>query len=364
MVRLGSRDLRATLDFLRNTYALRDLKAFEAHILSTLPSVVASEHASYNEINPRAGHYSGISAPPVAPRLLEAFTRHMPEHPLIAHYARTADGRTLKISDFLSAQRFHRLGLYSEFFRQMRIEHQIAFVLPAPPPLVVGVALNRRRPDFSERDRLVLNLLRPHLIQAYRNAEAVTRLQQEVTLVERGIAELGGAIVLLHSDGRVREMTPLARQWLSRYFQHPSPRGNGLPEALVRWVKQQERLLADQDDVPSPQQSLVVTRDPRRLIARLLVSSDRKLLLMEEQGVPEPHGLEALGLTRREAEVLAWVSQGKTNAEVAIILGTRRRTVSKQLEHIYQKLGVETRTAAAALAIAYTSRAPHHAGIL
>ena len=360
MVRLCSRDLRATFDFLRNTYALPDLKAFAPHVISTLSSVVASDHTSYNEVNPRAGRYSGMSEPPIDPRLLEAFTRHMSEHPLIAHYARTIDGRTLKISDFLSTQRFHHLGLYSEFFRQVHVEHQIAFVLPAPPPLVVGIALNRSRPDFSERDRLVLNLLRPHLIQAYRNAEAVTRLQQEATLMGLGIEELGRAIVLLHADGRVREMTPRARQWLSQYFHHPSPRAKGLPEALVRWVKQQERLLADQDDAPSPRQSLVVAKDTQRLIVRLLVSSDRKLLLMEEQRMPEPQGLEALGLTRREAEVLAWVTQGKTNAEVAIILGTRRRTVSKQLEHIYQKLGVETRTAAATLAMVSASRTSLH----
>lgn len=53
------------------------------------------------------------------------------------------------------------------------------------------------------------------------------------------------------------------------------------------------------------------------------------------------------GLTRRETEVLAWVAQGKTNCEVATILGASPRTVQKHLEHIFQKLGVETRTAAA-----------------
>ena len=57
-----------------------------------------------------------------------------------------------------------------------------------------------------------------------------------------------------------------------------------------------------------------------------------------------------LALTVREAEVMAWVARGKTNRDVAEILGMSPRTVNKHLEHIYEKLGVETRTAAAAAA--------------
>ena len=53
-------------------------------------------------------------------------------------------------------------------------------------------------------------------------------------------------------------------------------------------------------------------------------------------------------LTQREMDVLQWVACGKTNSDVAEILGMSPRTVNKHLEHIYEKLGVETRTAAVA----------------
>ena len=53
------------------------------------------------------------------------------------------------------------------------------------------------------------------------------------------------------------------------------------------------------------------------------------------------------GLTRREREVLEWVAAGKTNRDIADIVGARPRTVEKHLERIYEKLGVEGRTAAA-----------------
>ena len=61
--------------------------------------------------------------------------------------------------------------------------------------------------------------------------------------------------------------------------------------------------------------------------------------------------LESLGLTPREAEILLWVSQGKTNPEIATILGIGLTTVKKHLEATFAKLGVENRTSAAALAL-------------
>ncbi|MGE4406795.1 response regulator [Pseudomonas sp.] len=61
-------------------------------------------------------------------------------------------------------------------------------------------------------------------------------------------------------------------------------------------------------------------------------------------------------LTGREVEVLHWVSCGKTNRDIGDILGLSPRTVNKHLEHVYVKLGVETRTAAAAIAMAALSR--------
>jgi len=64
-----------------------------------------------------------------------------------------------------------------------------------------------------------------------------------------------------------------------------------------------------------------------------------------------PEFSSELGLTTREGEVLSWLSKGKTNRDIAQILGLSPRTVDKHLEQIYSKLGVENRTAAAAIAV-------------
>ena len=67
----------------------------------------------------------------------------------------------------------------------------------------------------------------------------------------------------------------------------------------------------------------------------------------DEEGVAR---LSEAALTPRETEVLSWLAKGKTNRDIADILGMSHRTVNKHLEHIFEKLGVETRAAAAALA--------------
>lgn len=71
---------------------------------------------------------------------------------------------------------------------------------------------------------------------------------------------------------------------------------------------------------------------------------------------PSPALLISLGLTERETEVLFWLSQGKTNPELAILLGVQITTVKKHLESIFMKLGVENRTTAAALALEHMNR--------
>jgi len=66
---------------------------------------------------------------------------------------------------------------------------------------------------------------------------------------------------------------------------------------------------------------------------------------------PDQRSLDALALTPREAEVLFWISEGKSNQDIGVILGARPGTIYKNVEHIFGKLNVENRTAAAVIAL-------------
>ena len=67
---------------------------------------------------------------------------------------------------------------------------------------------------------------------------------------------------------------------------------------------------------------------------------------MEEE--PSSSLSDGYGLTKREMEILAWLSRGKTNTEIGLALSISPRTVKKHLEHIYSKLQVHRRSAAVA----------------
>lgn len=164
------------------------------------------------------------------------------------------------------------------------------------------------------------------------------------------VADSSGVIVIT-SAGAVTLCSEQARIWLAEYFDAVYlARGVVLPPAVKEWVslrmereRQGRRLRVARRD------PLVVTRGERCLTVDVIVDHGKNMHLLTLQEIilnaPAP-SLEALGLTPREAEVLSWVAQGKTNREVGIILGASARTVQKHLEHIFQKLGVESRTSA------------------
>lgn len=355
MERLSQRDLQTLLSYLREIYAHHDLESFAANIVSMLPKVVPSEWTSYNEVDPQSQKVNVVMEPLPSdfPDGEQVFEQHISEHPLINYYQQTHDGRALKISDFLTQSQFHRLELYNEFFRRLEVEHQMAVTLPAPTPLVIGIAVNRSGADFSERERLLLSLLRPHLLQAYHNAESATRLRQELAQLRRALEESDRGVISLTRKDRVQFCTERAQQWLSEYFE-PSRRADRLPESLQHWIQYQRSLLTKDSDVPPPRKPLVLERAGKRLVVRLVEDSseDGRLLILEEHHLQfSARSLEPLGLTRREAQVLFWVARGKTDKEVAALLYVSPLTVKKHLEHIYEKLEVKSRTEAVALTL-------------
>jgi len=348
--RLEHRDFKEVLEFLERIYAISDFDTFRKQVVSGLQSLVPSEVNGYNEVDIRSQHNQVVYDRPEAIRVPDGdriFDRYIPEHPLIAYSKSTRGHGAVKISDVISTKRFHGLGLYNEFFRLIGIEDQMVVSFPSPRPVIVGVALNRKRRNFTERDRLLLNLVNPHLLQAYGNIEAVSRLNTELKLAQRVLNESHAAVVWLKNGARVQHATLQARVLLTQYFPGEHKPQEALPELLERWLRQELARFGNLNDVPSARRPLAIRRGSDDLIVRL-ISDNGQLCLLLEESLAAKSGSAACGLTRRESEVLEWVSHGKTNWEIARILNISARTVQKHLEHIFQKLGVETRTAAAA----------------
>jgi DNA-binding CsgD family transcriptional regulator len=353
--RLRLKDFESINAFLGELYEFADVSTFRRRLLITVPGVVAAARASLIEFNGRLKQLSGESAPAGAfdGDLARLHRQYLPQSPLLEAYARGA-GSAVTYSDFMTQRQLHRLAFYRDYLRRLDIEYLMAKGLPGQPGWITALMLDRKVRDFSERDRLVLNVLGPHLNRSYQNAIAVTASRDQLTQIEHAVDTLDRGLVLLAPAGTVQWMSSRARQWFAVYFGSENRRQGSLPDAVTRWLRRHAE--RGSSEVPEPREPLVVRRENTELIVRFVSRGGHAVLVLEEQylSIP-PDALRPLGLTRRETEVLAWVAEGKTSAEIASILGLGRRAVEKHLEHIYPKLGVETRTAAAARALALLS---------
>jgi len=205
-----------------------DKASFARLGVERLPTLVASEFTTLSVCDLVSGRREvyGLPAGALSAGDRAAFDRHFTAHPLVRFHGYEGGGVTRRISDCLPLARFRESAVYNDYYRRVRIDHVMALPIFVRDGLLVSFVLNRSRRDFSDRERALLDVLRPHLARLYRRTQTLDRL------------------------------------------------------------------------------------------------------------------------TAREHEVLNWIARGKSDAQIADILGMSVRTVQKHLEHIYAKLGVETRTAA------------------
>ena len=160
------------------------------------------------------------------------------------------------------------------------------------------------------------------------------------------------SITVRVSDGRLMWQTPLARALLLRYYGTQAPQ---TPEPVLLWLRR--HVNGAEMLIEPPRLSLEL--GPRRLtfcLRQQIGDSEGGgdwLIIMQE--ATEESVIEAIGLSfklaPREAEVLYWVVKGKINRDIGDILGSSPMTGKKHLERVFAKLGVETRTAAAGMAM-------------
>ena len=194
-----------------------------------------------------------------------------------------------------------------------------------------------------------------YVTKPIRPAEVLARISahvhnaRQMRQARTALDAFGQATVAVRaSDGKLVWQTPLARDLLNEYF---AATGKFAPVRLLAWID--EAIAAKSEGRPPGQ--LLCTSGAKRLLASFhdQTGDEEWLVVLREEN--DASAIESLiavfRLTQREAEVLYWVTLGKTSKDIGDILGSSPRTVNKHLEHVFEKLGVETRTAAANLAL-------------
>jgi DNA-binding CsgD family transcriptional regulator len=246
---------------------------FPAHALNLLAKLIDPDPLRHRQ--PEVGLLSISLPPPDRPKSFSPTDRRSAESidsiPLFDRYLRQHQDTTTKIADLTIESDLHRIqGAYWRFLQPIEIADRLGKVLPDPLCAKTTYAIYCLKADAicltvrqnlwtsTERDRWLLDSIRPHLLQAYYNSIVFSEMNAHLTRPDVWCGERAGTV----------ELTP-------------------------------------------------------------------------------DESIRALGLTKREFEVLCWLTRDKSNGEIAKLLQCSLSTVKKHLEHIYEKLDVQTRTAAA-----------------
>ncbi len=211
---------------------------------------------------------------------------------------------------------------------------------------------------LSELDNLLKGFKQgavDYIVKPIRPAEVLARIdaqlsqKQNAQRIEESLNHIGFAALAFNKSGMITWLSTAATQILYDCFslqQNSSIQvktGALLPKVVLKQI------------IPKIKTDQIIHTDIQigdTYTGKIIPSSqtDEYMLLIQKSN--QEWNLASLkasfGLTAREAEILMWVSRGKTNKEVGLILETSPRTVNKHLEHVFEKLGVPTRTAAVA----------------
>lgn len=316
MSRLSSSDYALLLDCIREMHSLSDLPALRLWLVETaLPRLLPADWFSYNEVDLRTPSTTVLMRPDDATALgyLAKWTAYAHEHPLIANGPEQGDLRVRKISDFLTQPAYHRLGLYQEVYRHLGVEYQIAASVSGGPGHATALAISRQRRDFTERERELLQHLQPQLTLAFRNLIVANEAKRQLDETTLALKTLGSSAVVISATGRILRCEEASRLQMAKYFA-PST-GALLSEELRRWVGEQLALGTSLE----PLAGILTRGGPRGTLTLRLapLRPPKEWLLILSEAAPQniEAGLQPLGLSRRQSEVVPWLLEGKTNRE-------------------------------------------------
>lgn len=204
-------DVDTLLDLIGEVQGLLDPDELRRGLVGALDRALPSDWISINDVGPEPGDAVVLAEPAFGDEAFALFARLAHQNPLIERHRRTLDGRAYRFSDVLTVAELHALELYREFYGPLGLEHQIAFTLPHEPGRLLGVALSRKGHDYSDRERDLLNRVRPFLIQAYRNANEHSLLAARLGDPRRSAARDERMVAALKTSG----LTPLEAETLA-----------------------------------------------------------------------------------------------------------------------------------------------------
>lgn len=332
---LADSDVGAAHGFARALLGNRTVPEVRRRALAGLAELVPSDVLMWDRVELATGTVRHEVVPTEAepPGAFASIVGDAAGHPLLfAHASRRR--AALRLSEAVELRRLSHSELYGDLLHPSGVEYCITIGVRSERREMVVAGLGRTERQFSDRDRDVLDLVRPVLEAALRDADARERLVPALAINPPA----GTAVVLLDRYGEIEHSSPDAERWFGEHFGVAEHAG-WLPRTVAEWLA-----------LP-PRPPLVSVRDGRRLTVHLVAGDPHALLLEEEVASFRMDALDRLGLTPRETEVLCAAAAIEGEADIVWELCLSLHAVRDRLDHLEGKLGVHTAADAVARAL-------------
>lgn len=192
------------LTTIRDIYAFRTLQQFQEALPSLMLRAIKADHFAYHvcTLGPRPKYVIYEESEGLVPHeTLRHWEETMEDHPFTQYFVRTGDQSPLRLSDFVPQSKFKDVPAIRENIVPLGIRYMMSAATVASHGMIGGLSFARRTRDFTETDRTMLDLLRPHVIQARQNAERIAALMAS-----------GAVRSLVEQKGKLSELTPREKE--------------------------------------------------------------------------------------------------------------------------------------------------------
>lgn len=327
---------------------------FRGLVPEALANLIPGDRATFKdiEVNPDGNTLTLHPQPPWWPTYGEVYRRHVLDHPLW----KLGPYDVVDVCRHRDASTWFATPLYNDYFLPLGIRHQLAGFVHQRGTRLTAVSVNRHDRPFSTADLETLRLFNAHLSEALRRTIIFSSVR--AALKDPGKTAAGNTGHLLLINRRTSAMEHASGTCLRLLHEAFTCRltiGAPAPPQLCTWLKANLKLReAARHSEHSPVPFTLKLNAGCLRLTVLALQPEMVVLHAHVDRSNRPHS--DAPLTAREQEVLTWVAEGKRNHEIARILGISPRTVGKHVEHVLEKVGAETRTAAARLSTTITTR--------
>jgi DNA-binding CsgD family transcriptional regulator len=254
--------------------------------------------------------------------------RHLPEHPALRAYR--CSGRkvcAMRTSDFISQQKLDETPLFRDAYRHVGARHQICLFFESREIGSASLLFGRNGSEYTDEQVQTVRDLSGHFLIALRRLSRIESLEHALRSPETVSFQAilnGSRWYYSQASGQTSERVAHAFGTAREIFM--------VPLRLMRQITK------DKAQQPIQDQQGNEWMATSRMMGRVLH------LILE----PSPHQAVLTAfptLTRREKETAQWISEGKTNSEISQLMGISSKTVDKHVEHLFRKVGVQTRAA-------------------